>query len=229
MDEPRRPVIVLISANAEWQGVLQAVPGVECQPSPFGDWFSNSIANIPLIFLHGGLGKIAAAASTTYAIERWKPELVANLGTCGGFTGKAERGQVLLVDETIVYDIIEQMGDPAAALEHYSSRLDLGWLPAALLPGIQRSRLVSADRDILPQDIPMLVERFGAVAADWESGAIAWVAQKYGVRCLILRAVSDLVGAEGGEVYDDLGEFQVRAMELMGVLIGDLEEILANL
>lgn len=51
--------------------------------------------------------------------------------------------------------------------------------------------------NLLVEDIPMLVSRFGASAADWESGAIAWVADKNRVRCLILRGVTDLVGSRG--------------------------------
>jgi len=54
----------------------------------------------------------------------------------------------------------------------------------------------------MADDIPQLKARFGAVAADWESGSIAWVAARNHVRCLILRGVSDLVGGSGGEAYE---------------------------
>ena len=88
-----------------------------------------------------------------------------------------------------------------------------GWPEAAPFSGVDicRTVLVSADRDILPGDIPDLRARFSAVAADWESGAIAWVAQRNGVPCLILRGVTDLVGT-GGEAYGDLDAF-VRATD----------------
>jgi adenosylhomocysteine nucleosidase len=232
MGDHQNPVVVLISAEAEWRGVLQAIPDAACQPSPYGDWFVHTLPGAtgnlqPLVFLHGGWGKIAAAASTAYAIERWQPELIVNLGTCGGFAGQVERGQILLVEETLVYDIIEQMGDPAAALEHYATRLDLGWLPTPLPSAVQRGRLISADRDILPQDIPLLIERFGAIAADWESGAIAWVAARHGIRCLILRTVSDLVGQDGGEAYGNLELFQSQAQGIMRRLVNILERMLS--
>ena len=147
-----------------------------------------------------------------------------NLGTCGGFAGQVERGQILLVEETIVYDIVEQMGDPAAALAHYATRLNLDWLPQPLPDTVTRARLVSADRDILPEDIPHLMESFGARAADWESGAIAWVTARHGLRCLILRSVTDLVGAEGGEAYGDLELFQSQAKKIMRKLVASLED-----
>ena len=61
----------------------------------------------------------------------------------------------------------------------------------------------------------MLVEKYEAVAADWESGAIAWVAKKNGTRLLILRGVTDLVGTDGGEAYGNLGLFHTRTKEVM--------------
>jgi adenosylhomocysteine nucleosidase len=61
----------------------------------------------------------------------------------------------------------------------------------------------------------MLVERYAAAAADWESGAIAWVAQRNSVPCLILRGVSDLVSAEGGEAYNAVEVFHDGARRVM--------------
>ena len=78
------------------------------------------------------------------------------------------------MERTLVYDIIEQMGDGAEAIEHYSTDIDLSWSNGVVHgPDGQRSAgpLVSADRDILVDDIPMLIEKYDAVAADWESGA----------------------------------------------------------
>ncbi len=221
-------VLILVSANAEWQGIKEIFPDAACQPSPYGEWFAHTFhlkegGLRPAIFFHGGWGKIAAAASTEYAIQRWSPDLVVNLGTCGGFSRQVERGQILLVEETIVYDIIEQMSDPQAALDHYATRLDLSWLPEPFPLEVQRARLVSADRDILPEDIPSLIERFGARAADWESGAIAWVTARHGLRCMILRGVTDLVGTEGGEAYGNLEMFRDQARKIMQRLVTIVE------
>ncbi len=147
---------------------------------------------------HGGWGKISASATIQYAIDHIQPDLLVNLGTCGGFEGRIETGTIILVERTLVYDIIEQMSDGAAAIDHYASTLDLSWLSPNVPHPILRGLLVSADRDIIVEDISMLIEKYNAVAADWESGAIAWVAQKNKTRLLILRAVSDLVGGDGG-------------------------------
>jgi adenosylhomocysteine nucleosidase len=176
-----------------------------------------------VVFFHGGWGKIAAAASTQYVIDRWHPEMLINLGTCGGFDGCIERGVIILVDRTVVYDIFEQMGDSDADIAHYSTELDLSWLKDKPPLPIRRSILVSGDRDLMVKDIPWLKKKYSAVAGDWESGAIAWVAKRNSVRCLILRGVTDLVGEGGGEAYNgNIQVFHDNATVIMRQLLESL-------
>lgn len=228
--------VVLISAAAEWRPVRARYPDAASVATPYGEAFAAAvetpIGRRDVVFLYGGWGKIDAAGSAQYAIDRWRPSLLVNLGTCGGFAGDIAAGEVLLVDFTLVYDILEQMGDPDAALAHYASEIDLSWLRGPLPLPIRREMLVSADRDIVSEEIAGLRERFGAIAADWESGAIAHVAARNGVRCLILRAVTDLVAAdraghEAGEVYGRPELFAGRAEGVMNHLLDSLPGWLA--
>jgi adenosylhomocysteine nucleosidase len=231
--------VVIISANAEWRVVKELYPNLEIQISPYGEFadlvlfdkVQGMLDTRHLTLFHGGWGKISAAASAQYVIDLFKPNLLINLGTCGGFAGRIETGTIILVERTLVHDIIEQMGDGAKAIEHYSTEIDLSWFdrgPRTMdgkrdgQPSIVRGLLVSADRDILVEDIPMLIEKYGAVAADWESGAIAWVGQKNNIRVLILRAVTDLVGGDGGEAYGNIELFHERTKTVMKELFRQL-------
>jgi adenosylhomocysteine nucleosidase len=208
-------VVIAISAETEWRAVRDFFARDEVACSPFGEWFQLQQDGRELVFLEGGWGKISAAASTQYAISHWSPDLVVNLGTCGGLAGQIERHEVVLVDRTVVYDIIEQIGDPLVAQNYYRVNLDMSWLPQPYPQPVRRGLLVSADRDICPADIPMLREQFGAVAADWESGAIAWVCSHNQVPCLILRAVSDLVDTSGGEAYQNAQMWRESTHQVM--------------
>lgn len=217
-------IVVLISADAEWCVVKELFPNLNLQASPFGEFAEGTFDLRPLTLFHGGWGKISAAASAQYVIDHFQPDLLINLGTCGGFAGRIETGTVILVERTIVYDILEQMTASDEAIAHYATSLDLSWLPRELPHPVSRGLLVSADRDILADDIPMLIEKYSAIAADWESGAIAWTAQRNGTRLLILRAVSDLVGGDGGEVYGDYELFIARTRTMMKKLFDQLPD-----
>ena len=222
-------ILVIISANTEWQVVKSLFPGAKIVDTPFGESFDVVIEQWSPTFFHGGWGKISAAATTQFVIDHYHPDLLVNLGTCGGFQGRIEQGIIILVEKTIIYDILEQMTNAADAIDHYSTTLDLNWLPRITPTPVSRGLLVSADRDIMFDDITGLVEKFDAVAADWESGAIAWVADKNNQRLLILRGVSDLVGKEGGEVYGDYELFASRTKEIMRHLIDVLPKWLKGI
>lgn len=215
-------IVVLISANAEWRVVRRYYPDVRIETTPFGECFELEICQARVIFIHGGWGKISAAASAQYAVQNWAPQLIINLGTCGGLAGLAQRGDVILAQNTLVYDIYEAIGDPQEALSAYSAQPELSWLKPPYPIEIREARLVSADRDIFPEEVGMLADRFGAIAADWESGAIAWVAGKNHLPCLILRGVSDVVSPAGGEAYAGLEVFHSGTDLVMGKLLDSL-------
>lgn len=218
-DNPK--AVVLVSADAEWQVIREIFPFAKSKSSPFGEWFPTDLPG-QATFFRGGWGKIAAAASTQFVIDHWKPDLLVNLGTCGGFEGMVEKDEILLVEKTVVYDLLEQMSDQDSHLDHYTTELDLSWLVEPTPQPVRRAVLASGDRDLLPQDIPWLKQRFNALAGDWESGAIAWVARRNQKRLLILRGVTDIVGASGSAAYGNLAYYRSAADQIMRKLVGDL-------
>lgn len=230
-----RSVVVVISSDVEWRvskpEIHRRFPQVALHHclTPYGEAMEGDIEvsarPLRLVFLHGGWGKINAAASAQYAIDRWRPNVLVNLGTCGGFEGVVERGMILLTTRTLVYDIVEQMGDPEAAIAHYTSELDLHWLRQPFPQSVRLGLLVSADRDLIGSEVSCLRRQFGAIGGDWESGAIAHVAKRNGIACLILRGVTDLVSEAGSEAYDGTLEvFTRRAADVMRVLVGSLAQ-----
>lgn len=212
-------VVILISAGAEWRCIRKLHPDVEIKNSPYGEWFDDRIdifdKQESIRYFHGGWGKILAAASTQYVIDRWKPDLLINLGTCGGIEGEIQKGDIILVTRTIVYDILEQMGDQDSAITFYSTDLDLSWLKDDYPIEVIKTSMISGDRDLLMGDLPFLKEHYHARVGDWESGAIAFVANRNKSPLLILRGVSDLVSEEGGEAYGNFGLFEQATQTIM--------------
>lgn len=212
-------VVVLISANAEWRAVKQIFPQLEISMSPYGETARLILKGWDLKLYHSGWGKISSAAVMQYVIDHENPDLAINLGTCGGFEGASNVGDVILVERTFVYDIVELMGVPD--FDYYASSLDLSWLPDPEPYPTRRGLIASADSDLVPEKIPHL-KSLGAIAADWESSALAWVAVKNGTRILILRGVSDLVNEHAGEAYDNMTLFEERTQKVMEKLFGQL-------
>ena len=162
-------IVVLISAIAEWNAVKPLFPDSKIRRFPYGECFDMLLQDEHISFFHSGWGKIASAGSIQHVIDNYSPDLIVNLGTCGGFEGTVNQGDIILVDKTYVYDIVELMGDPDVST-YYASSLDLRWIAEPYPYPARRGMIASADSDLPPERIPFLKSQ-GAIAADWESAA----------------------------------------------------------
>ena len=219
---PLKIVPVLVSANGDWNAVVSILQPALVQQSLPGAHFQAEINGQPCLFFHSGWGKVATAASTQYVIDKYQPELIINIGTCGGFSGMSQVGEILLITETVIYDIVERMGDPVAALNKYRTANDTSWITNALPEGTRRARIASADQDIDYTAFDLLTKTYQADAADWETGAFAWVAARNRTPWLALRAVSDLVSPERSETDNGVDLWRSRLDQLMRNVLADL-------
>ena len=213
-------IAVIISADAEWAAVKPQYPNTKMEQYVFGECFQVILNDIPITYFQTGWGKTASAGALQHILDVYSPDLVVNLGTCGGFEGVVKQGDVILVERTFMYDIVELM-EATSVSDYYASTLDLSWLAGPEPYPARRGVIASADSDLLPDKIPFLKSE-GAIAADWESAALAWVAQKNNARLLILRMVSDIVGEQGSDAYDNIGVFKERTRTIMQQLVEQL-------
>jgi adenosylhomocysteine nucleosidase len=220
---------VIISANAEWRSLNKLWPGQQQQDSPWGKFFFRDINGQSVLFFHEGWGKVDAAGATQYVIDRFNPEVLINLGTCGGIEGRSKRHEIILVNQTYIYDIYEAMGDSKDALDYYATSLDLSWLDRNCPFPVMVSSMISADRDLKPEELEILKLRYSAVAGDWETGAIAHVAKKNNKKLLILRGVTDVVTPIRGEAYNNLEHFAVHTDTVMQTLTTQLPEWVSHI
>jgi len=213
---------VVVSANAEWASLKKVYPAEKILRSPWGEYFTRKTAGMDVLFFHEGWGKVSAAGATQYVIDRFNPDILINIGTCGGFEGGVERFETILADKTVIYDIIEAMGDSKEAIADYTTKIDLSWLGENYPVKVKKTLLVSADRDLRQDELALLKKEYSAVAGDWETGAIAYVAVKNRKKILILRGVTDIVSTEKAEAYGNIDLFAQRTDSVMSKLLGEL-------
>ena len=227
------PIPILISANTEYKALCRQFENINQKKSPFGKYFETNILykdiNYPVLFFHGGWGKICAAASVQYIIDKWNHSFVISIGTCGGFKGYVQVEDVILANKTIVYDIIEEMDNPEEAVTHYSSKIDLSWLPKNELRSVKICKLLSADKDLQSKELNKLIKHYKGVAGDWESGAIAHIAKLNNKNCIILKGVSDLVDDKKGEAYGNMNLYSKRTCIIMKKVLQILIEWLPHI
>ena len=146
-------ISVVISAQSEWEGVRSFFPEAQIGHYIYGECLETTFQGFPLKFFHLGWGKTASAGALQYILDSEKPDLVVNLGTCGGFAGVVNQGDVILVERTFIYDIVELM-DSADVTDYYASSLDLSWLAEPYPYPVRRGLIASADSDLPPEKFP---------------------------------------------------------------------------
>lgn len=139
-----------------------------------------------------GVGKVNAAAGTQYAIDRFAPERVVNLGVAGGLDASMEVGGVYRVSKCFQcdFDLSEINGTARGVLNEYETpyfELEVADcdLPTAIVSTGDSFSNVDADRAFVHDEM-------GASLRDMELAAIAHVCRRAGVKCVALKAVSDL-------------------------------------
>jgi len=219
-----KPIVTLICAKAEWNAVKKIMKTSSLINSPFGECFSvrKKETDQEIIFFYTGCGKTNASAATQYVIDNYEPEFLMNLGTCGGFQGETKIEDLFTVTETAIYDIFEQPDNSHETEENYRTKLDISWVNTKLFPIYFPTIMVSADKDLVSKDIPVLKKKYNAIAADWESASIAYVASKNKIKCLIQRGVSDVID-DNTNSYDKEEIIKENTEKIMKRLINDLD------
>lgn len=154
-----------------------------------------------------GVGKVNAAMCAQTMALKYAPSLIVNSGVAGSLSPKLGIGDIAVATGVVQHDFdTTAFGDaPAwfAALDGDTFPCDAGVsediLRAAAGEGIRAlpAKLASGDQFISNADIKArLVRLFGAEACDMEAGAIAQVCFYNGVKCAVIRAISDSTDGE---------------------------------
>lgn len=199
-------IVILVCSDFEWNIIKRTFRKVELNPSPYGKWFvhpGNGQIHHNVIWFKAGWGKIGSAGSAQYVIDMWHPDLIINIGSCGGFGGKVALHQLVVVKKSVVYDLIDRIGPLGKSIRYHTTNIDLRWLSSGRIMQLQKVVMATGDQDLSPDRLNELNEKYNAVVGDWESGSIAWICKTNKTKLLIIRGVSDLVGTEGNLAYQE--------------------------
>jgi adenosylhomocysteine nucleosidase len=175
-----------------------------------------------VVLVRCGIGKVNAAIGTTLLIDRYHSSLVINSGSAGGIDKTLVFGDAVIAEGLIYHDVDVTVFGYAAGqvpgqntIFHVESRLIAlaeaavdelkkeGVLPASM--NHTRGLVGSADAFMsTDEQIDKLRNIFPAIkAVEMEGAAIAHTAVLFGVPFLVIRALSDIAGAESPMKFDE--------------------------
>ena len=163
-----------------------------------------------------GVGKVNAAMCTEAMVLKYAPELILNSGVAGSLSPELGIGDIAVATGVVEHDFdTTAFGEPLGfftdlGVDYFPTDDDAvqGILEAAQEVGVRAkpAKIASGDQFISDGAVKArLVAAFGAEACEMEAGAIAHTCYCNGVKCAVIRAISDSTdGAHHMEFYEFL-------------------------
>jgi len=210
-----QPILVIASVAQELALLVRSLQGKREQGVDFPEVFSGKIRGRDLLVAVTGIGKINTAMGLTSLILQYGPRLIINTGCAGAYPESglgvgelALASSEILGDEGVAtpsgWESLEHIGIPSLERKEtrYFNEFPLTFAPAeramqlasALDLPLRRGRFVTVSTcSGTSQRGRELYARFGGLCENMEGAAAAQVALQFGIDCMELRGISNLV------------------------------------
>lgn len=175
-------------------------------------FFTGKFNDRDVVFVQSGIGKVNAAITATLLIEKFKVSEVIFSGVAGSLDERLKVGDVVIGRDIVQHDVdatafgykmgqIPQMKEwafesdkelveKAGNVNDFDHRIFFG-------------RILTGDQFVSKKDVKIrLGKDFEALCVDMESGAVAQVCTRLGVKFLIIRSISDSITDESDMEYE---------------------------
>ncbi|HHY21677.1 MAG TPA: 5'-methylthioadenosine/S-adenosylhomocysteine nucleosidase [Bacilli bacterium] len=204
------------------------------------EFHEGKINGTEIILLKSGIGKVNAAIGTTLLIQLFKPTVIINTGSAGGFNEQLKVGDIVIstevryndVDATIFGYEFGQVPAMPAKYEPHDLLVELAEKAASGV-GIHSAKGLILSGDSFMSDherVNDLKQRFNdPYCAEMEAGAIAQVCHQFACPFVIIRSLSDIAGQDAKLSYDQFLELaSVNSANLVLLLVEELKETQFN-
>jgi adenosylhomocysteine nucleosidase len=199
------------------------------------EFYTGYLNDQEVVLLKSGIGKVNAAIGTTLMIQLYKPDVILNTGSAGGFHTDLNVGDVVIstevrhhdVDATIFgyeYGQVPQM--PANYLPD-RTLVEAAEKAGTRVENIQVAKGLIASGDSFMSDherVEDIRTKFPALyAAEMEAAAIAQTCYQFNVPFVIIRSLSDIAGKDARVSYDQfLKTASKNSAELVQKIVEEL-------
>ncbi|MGG0657591.1 5'-methylthioadenosine/S-adenosylhomocysteine nucleosidase [Rummeliibacillus pycnus] len=179
------------------------------------EYTEGTYAGHDVILLKSGIGKVNAAMSTTILLDQYKPDVVINTGSAGGYDENLEVGAIVISDEVRHHDVDTtifgyEMGQVPQMPAAFNSDEKLIKLAEEAVTEIGEHQyavgLITTGDSFMndPERVETVRGYFPSMkAVEMEAAAVAQVCYQFGTPFVVIRALSDIAGKESNISFDE--------------------------
>ena len=193
------------------------------------EYYVGTAFDVPCVVTLARIGKVAAAATASALIHVFGVDAILFTGVAGGVREDVRVGDIVIGDTLVQHDLdasplFPRFEVPLLGLSHFPGDAALGDRLAAACesflidesnllqarfgvqpPRLHRGLIASGDQFIASHEAvnALRLALPDALAVEMEGAALAQVCYEHGVRCAVVRTISDTADAEAPESFLD--------------------------
>ncbi|MGM9945743.1 MAG: 5'-methylthioadenosine/S-adenosylhomocysteine nucleosidase [Lysinibacillus sp.] len=208
-------IAVIGAMEQEVELLRNALTNAETQTIANSEYTTGTYEGKEVVLLKSGIGKVNAAMSTTILLHTFKPDVVINTGSAGGYDPALEVGAVVISDEVRHHDVdvtifdyeMGQVPQMPPAFKSDEKLMDIAKLAVTEVGEHQYGVGLICSGDSFMND-PVRVEKVREYfpqmkAVEMEAAAVAQVCHQFGTPFVVIRALSDIAGKESNISFDE--------------------------
>lgn len=184
-------IAIICAMDEEAKGLISDIGNCTVHVVGNFNFYEGTLCGQNVVVSGCGVGKVCAATVTAVAIEKFAPELVINSGVAGG-TPPLNQGDMVIPEKSVEHDYyapdeqtVYYMSDKKVSATLKKACVKLGY-------PVKTCTIATGDSFIdKPEKVAELKQKFNAEAFDMESAAIAKTCRMFGVKCALVRSISD--------------------------------------
>lgn len=177
-------------------------------------FYCGSLANVQIVLVQSGIGKVASALAAALLIQHFKPTAVINTGSAGGFDPDLNVGDVVISTEVRHHDVdvtafgyeIGQVPQMPAAYNAHPLLINAAEQSIQALGFCKTKKGLIATGDSFicdPARINVIRQQFPTMlAVEMEGAAIAQVCHMLNTPFVVIRSLSDIAGKESPQSFE---------------------------
>lgn len=197
-------------------------------------FYTGQINGVEAVLLQSGIGKVAASVGTTLLLESYKPDVVINTGSAGGFDSSLNLGDVVISTEVrhhdadvtaFGYEIGQMVGQPAgfAADEKLMAVAEQALSQMEEKHAV-RGLICTGDAFVCSAERQSFIRKHfpSVIAVEMEAAAIAQTCHQFKVPFVVVRAISDVADKESPMSFEEFLPLAAKSSSEMVLKMADL-------